>query len=336
MSRLRTVPRVELFLRHYFHHGRVFDAMLLVTPRCPLHCVHCYGRAAARAVLGTAAWRRVLDELAALGALMVTFSGGEPLQRRDLTVLLRHADARGFALTLFTSGTGLTARHVAAWRALRWREIAVSLYAVDPAVHDAVTGVRGSWQRSVRALERLRAAGLPVAVNHTVLQRTRGTVAALRDWTQREGYHLHQSAMLIPAFDGDCAPLRERLPAVLMRPRPAVRRPPPPRWRRGCGCGEGLLLVDAYGDVWPCTYFPLPLGSVRHAALRELWTSSPLLPVIRRGLDRAALRSRCNRCALRRDCRRCYGQAYAEEGSVYRVLRAACRARGLTPPAASC
>ncbi len=324
-------PLVDMFLRHYFQHGRVFEAMLLVTHRCPLRCRHCYIRHAPRRELARNRWLRALDELAALGVLIATFSGGEPLLRRDLPALLRHADARGFALNLFTSGWGLTARRVAMFRDLRWREIAVSVYASDPRTHDAVTGVRGSWTQAVAALAALRAAGIPVAVNSVVLRGMRHCAPGVRAWTRREGYVLHQSGMVIPAFDGDRGPLQQRLGTLPAALRSRPQRTRAPRWRRGCGCGEGTVLIDAYGDVWPCTYFPLPLGNVRYAPLREVWNGSPLLPVIRRGLDRAASRLACRACSANRSCRHCYGQAFTEEGSVYRVPRVSCRFLGLTP-----
>ena len=62
-----------------------------LTHRCPLRCPYCSNpRELARASdeLDTASWSRVFTEAAALGALQVHFSGGEPLVRRDLVELV--------------------------------------------------------------------------------------------------------------------------------------------------------------------------------------------------------------------------------------------------------
>src|SRR5688572_18021750 len=55
--------------------------------RCPLRCVYCSNpveHASLDAELTTDAWRRVLTEARALGAVQLGFSGGEPLVRPDL------------------------------------------------------------------------------------------------------------------------------------------------------------------------------------------------------------------------------------------------------------
>lgn len=62
-----------------------------LTYRCPLHCVFCYNptqHAAVRDELTTDEWIKVLREARALGATQLGFSGGEPLMRDDLEVLV--------------------------------------------------------------------------------------------------------------------------------------------------------------------------------------------------------------------------------------------------------
>src|SRR5260221_12250515 len=77
-----------------------------LTHRCPLQCPYCSNPLELernRAELDTDSWRRVLDEAAALGVLQVHFSGGEPLGRRDLDDLVRHASGVGLYSNLITS-----------------------------------------------------------------------------------------------------------------------------------------------------------------------------------------------------------------------------------------
>ena len=82
-----------------------------VTYRCPLHCVFCYNPvdfAAQPAELGTDEWVRVLQQGRELGAVQCGFSGGEPLLRDDLEVLVSEARCLGYDTNLLTSGVGLT------------------------------------------------------------------------------------------------------------------------------------------------------------------------------------------------------------------------------------
>jgi sulfatase maturation enzyme AslB (radical SAM superfamily) len=82
-----------------------------LTYRCPLHCVFCYNPvdyAAHASELSTADWLRVLQQGRELGAVQCGFSGGEPLLRDDLEVLIAEARRLGYYTNLLTSGVGLT------------------------------------------------------------------------------------------------------------------------------------------------------------------------------------------------------------------------------------
>src|SRR6185312_14731402 len=59
-------------------------------------------------------WLRVLREARALGAVQLGLSGGEPLLRDDLEVIVAEAHRLGFYINLVTSGVGLTETRIAA------------------------------------------------------------------------------------------------------------------------------------------------------------------------------------------------------------------------------
>jgi PqqA peptide cyclase len=82
-----------------------------LTYRCPLHCVFCYNPTDFTRMgteLVTEDWIRVLREARALGAVQLGLSGGEPLVRDDLELIVAEAHALGFYTNLITSGVGLT------------------------------------------------------------------------------------------------------------------------------------------------------------------------------------------------------------------------------------
>jgi PqqA peptide cyclase len=86
-----------------------------LTYRCPLHCVFCYNPvdfAKQEDELSTADWLRVLREARAIGAVQCGFSGGEPLQRNDLEILVAEAHKLGYYTNLITSGIGLNEQRI--------------------------------------------------------------------------------------------------------------------------------------------------------------------------------------------------------------------------------
>ncbi len=93
--------------------------LLELTYRCPLHCVFCYNPTDLDSVgreLETEEWLRVLEEARALGSVQLGLSGGEPLVRQDLEVIVGAAHRLGFYTNLITSGVGLTEPRLQALR----------------------------------------------------------------------------------------------------------------------------------------------------------------------------------------------------------------------------
>ena len=91
--------------------------LLELTYRCPLHCAFCYNPlefAKTTQELTTAEWLRVLKEARQLGAVQLGLSGGEPLTRDDLEVIVAEAHTLGFYTNLVTSGVGLTETRIKA------------------------------------------------------------------------------------------------------------------------------------------------------------------------------------------------------------------------------
>lgn len=135
-------------------------AKLKITPRCNLKCTFChYWQMDPQDELDTAAWKRILDELAELHCAKVHFSGGEPLLRPDLPELLRHARDRGMRANLTTNATLLTSERLA--RALvdtGVKGVSVSLDGPTAKVHDRLRGVPGAFRRTRQGLGQLLAA----------------------------------------------------------------------------------------------------------------------------------------------------------------------------------
>src|SRR5688572_14807842 len=125
-----------------------------LTHRCPLQCPYCSNPLAlerAAGELDTAAWRRVLDEAAALGVLQVHFSGGEPTARRDLEALVAHAAERGLYTNLITSGVLLDRARMAALSAAGLDHVQISVQGHADEAADRVAGYAGAHAKKLAA-----------------------------------------------------------------------------------------------------------------------------------------------------------------------------------------
>ena len=79
----------------------------------------------------------------------------------------------------------------------------------------------------------------------------------------------------------------------------------------GCGAGRIYAAIQPNGDVAPCVFLPIKVGSVREREFREIWETAPLFQKLR---DRSLLRGYCGRCPYRNICGGCRARAYAYFG----------------------
>ncbi len=270
-----------------------------LTYRCPLHCVFCYNPldfATQGPELGTDEWLRVLREGRALGAVQCGFSGGEPLLRDDLEVLVAEARRLGYYTNLLTSGVGFTPERAAALKSAGLDHVQLSFQDSTREVNDFLSHTK-TFDLKSRVARTVKEQGWPMVMNVVIhrlnidhVDRIIGMAAELG----AEYLELANTQYYSWAFTNreHLLPTREQL-----RRAEAVTD----EWRRRVegrmkiffvapdyhegrakkcvnGWGSMFLTVTPEGQALPChTAKMLPgldFPSVREASLREIWFDS--------------------------------------------------------------
>ena len=154
-----------------------------MTRRCNLKCVHCYAQArdaAAPDGISTIQAKNIIDDLAAFGAPVLLFSGGEPLLREDLAELARHAAARGMRAVISTNGTLITKEKAGELKGAGLSYVGISLDG-GMEVHDRFRAVPGAFRQAVRGIELCREEGLKVGLRFTINRRNADQAPVLFD-----------------------------------------------------------------------------------------------------------------------------------------------------------
>jgi radical SAM protein with 4Fe4S-binding SPASM domain len=314
--------------------GSPFSAMVEIADRCNEACVHCYQVQGEKGELDTLQWERIFRELAELGVLFLTISGGEATLRKDFLQLVAYARSLRFAVRVFSNGLRLTPEVAAELGRLAVQEVQLSLYAPTAAAHDAVTRVAGSFDRVIAATRDLRAAGVRVVLKTPLMQDNAGDQARYVELATSLGADYMMDPKLVPREDGDLGPTRlaaSRAATVAVRRDPrfgaAPRRADRPRPDRSlnaapCGACRGNLHIEPNGELRPCTLWNVPTGHALVGSLREAWYEDPAASVIR-NLTWNDLPG-CRTCDLRPYCQRCFAEAESYTGDALAPYAAAC------------
>lgn len=158
---------------------RIHDLRVSVTDRCNFRCTYCmpketfgseYKFLQRSEILSFEEIVRCVRLFASLGVRKVRLTGGEPLLRKNLEVLVeRVAAVAGVEdVGLTTNGSILDAARARELAAAGLSRVTVSLDALDQKIFSALSGADFPVARVLAAIDHAAAAGLPVKINMVV------------------------------------------------------------------------------------------------------------------------------------------------------------------------
>jgi radical SAM protein with 4Fe4S-binding SPASM domain len=223
-----------------------------------------------------------------------SFSGGEPLLRRDLEELISYAVGLGLEVNLVSNGTLADRARSRSLFAAGLRTAQISLEAPDAALHDLLTGRTGAFVETVRGMEALQKAGISVQTNTTITALNREAAPEMPAFLAGRGIKRFAMNMYIPAPGAAREDLRvgyDEIGFTVDKVRKAAFKKgltfywysPTPfcfynpialgMGNKSCAAADGLISVAANGDVLPCSSWDEPIGNLLQRPFRDIWFS---------------------------------------------------------------
>lgn len=308
-------------------HRVCYSLTLETTYRCNERCVHCYLPDETHLnELTLDQIDRLFGEFHALGGFSLSLTGGEVGVRKDFGDILDLARKYGFVTSILSNLTRFSDAMLARLIEHRPKSVSCSIYSADPALHDGVTRLEGSFRRSLRAIETLREGGVTVAIKTPLMKHTVAGWREVAALAERLGCGFQMDLSITAKNDGGQAPLGQRvqdlatLQEVFRSPlyRITIMNEPlgitqgPDLSASLCGAGAAGLVVSPDGTVRPCIGMTEALGQFPADSLSGIWQSAPFF---QRWAALTLADVPCGQCAHFRTCSRCPGAWHAEHGS---------------------
>src|SRR5882757_245390 len=161
--------------------------LLELTYRCPLHCAFCYNPvdfAKTTNELTTDEWLKALREARQLGAVQLGLSGGEPLTRDDLEIIVAEAHTLGFYTNLVTSGVGLTEKRIGALKDAGLDHIQLSFQDSTREMNDFLSSTR-TFELKSKVAALIKQHGYPMVLNVVLHRMNIDHVAEILEMAER-------------------------------------------------------------------------------------------------------------------------------------------------------
>lgn len=279
--------------------GGVTSVMMEVTYNCSEQCIHCYNIGATRnnfetthrgdlQALTLEQYKDIIDQLYEQGLVKVTLSGGDPFSNPLAWDLIDYLHGKGVAIAIFTNGQKIVddVERLASYYPVL---VGVSIYSSVAQVHDAITRVQGSWEKSMRVTAALSALSVPLVLKCCIMRPNVKTYRGLVDTARRLGTIVQYEVSVTDSVDGDrCVShfLRLRpeeleivlrddnIPLYVGPEAPGYGGQPRDMNVNACGAGHETLCLTPDGSVIPCCAFHLPYGNLTDEPLRDILAHS--------------------------------------------------------------
>ena len=284
-----------------------------ITRECNLRCKHCYTSAGKKdpEELTTEQVLRIVDHLDTVGISDITFSGGEPLLRDDLEVILADLHRRELPFTVYTNGTLLSRERLQSLKEAGAQSFTLSLNGTTKKTHNFVQG-QDTYDVVVKRFSQLKENGLLTQALYTLMKinlQEALELPSLMDDIDLDSvcvYPFYPSGRGInhmSMFEVNGQQLYTTIKELITDKRIFLG---------GClkgifegsgksPCAKTMCLVTSEGKLRPCNFLPFQTdGSLLEKDVYTLW-KSPLFEKVRTWQDH--IERMCDACEYTKTCR---------------------------------
>lgn len=308
-----------------------------LSSRCNERCIHCYipnGKKNRGFDMPLRKVKAILDEFSEMGGLHVTLSGGEAFLHKDLMEICKYCREKDLKITILSNLISLKDEHIPLLKELNLSLIQTSLYSMVPEIHDKITTVNGSFEKTKNAIEKLVAADIPVQISCPLMKANKDGYADVLKYAHRLKIKAQTDYIMMAQADLDTSNLANRLSleetekvirdiieydidyrenTLMQKPMDEDVKFDVERFKKQPVCGVGFdnCCITANGDVYACAgWQDYVLGNVYKQSLKDIWGESERIKELRKITQESF--PQCIHCDALNYCNRCLVRNYNE------------------------
>ncbi|MBD5556804.1 MAG: radical SAM protein [Roseburia sp.] len=269
-----------------------------IANECNERCVHCYIPHEFKCkIIDADLFYRIVEEGRSMNIINVTISGGEPLLHKDFLGFLSRCRELDLSVNVLTNLTLLSDDIVSEMKKNPLLSVQTSLYSMDPLVHDSITKVNGSFEKTKDSLLKLISAGIPVQISCPIMKQNKNSFVDVINWGNANNIAVSVDYVIFAAYDHSNSNLVNRL--SLEEVETAFDKQLTKEYAHSlneiskekslltakdpiCTICRYYFCVSAEGDVFPCVGWQTnKMGNLNEKTIKEIWESSKKVQKLR-------------------------------------------------------
>jgi len=304
-----------------------------LTTRCNLDCMHCCIKNEKQdSELSFGEIKDILRQLKAENCMIQRFSGGEVFLRKDIFKIIELARKMQFGVMVLSNGTLLDRSDIKNLKKIGILDLQVSLYGATASMHDSITNVKGSFDKTMNTIGLCRKYKVPFHVAVMSFNKNFHELSQIKRIARKEKCKTIFDFVILPAVSSSKDPLSLRATdeqiklavrsgLLVWSRRNRLRSKKITRPEQFSG-NDVRIEIGASGKVFPSVIMRKEAGDLRRESFSQIWRHSRTFRYLR-SLDEKSFE--CFSCEYYNKCCKNRDLAYLEHGDVTVKPQEICR-----------
>jgi radical SAM protein with 4Fe4S-binding SPASM domain len=320
---MRPEKSTQDFLEEYFKgKPQITNLHIEITSKCNERCIHCYIPHDYKvSYIEPDLFYDVLKQCKNMRLLHLTLSGGEPMLHKNFCDFLRKCKEYDFSINVLSNLTLLNDEIIKEMKSNPLLGVQVSLYSMNSDIHDEITQMKGSFEKTKNAILKLIENDIPLQISCPLMKQNKNCYDDVIKWANKHKIHVGDDYVIIARYNHTTQNLNCRLSINEIKEvindkvandakyleqmeKEVEKKKNTASDDFVCSVCHSSICVADNGNVYPCAgWQDYIVGNVKEKSLNEIWDNSEKVQYLR-GLRKQDF-PKCIECPDKEFCTMC-------------------------------